>query len=149
MLNVLKRAYSVFVKVASGLQSPLLLAVRLYWGWQFWQAGYGKLTHIEKASQFFATLDIPWPLYSAYGVGTLEAAGGILLMAGLFARPVAFLLTINMCAAFVLADRDALFSVISDPDKFMGATPFTFLLASLIILSFGPGKFSIDRFIKM
>ena len=30
------------------LQSPLLLAIRLYWGWQFVQDGWGKLTHLDK-----------------------------------------------------------------------------------------------------
>ncbi len=34
--------------------------------------------------------------------------------------------------------------MVSSPDKFMAAAPFTFLVASLIILIFGPGKASVD-----
>jgi putative oxidoreductase len=49
-----------------------------------------------------------------------------------------------MLVAYILADREALFSLISNPDKFAAAAPFTFLFASLIILIFGPGKFSLD-----
>ena len=31
-----------------------------------------------------------------------------------------------------------------DPDKFHAAAPFTFLVASVIILFFGPGKIALD-----
>jgi len=34
--------------------------------------------------------------------------------------------------------------VFSDPDKFSAAAPYVFLIASLIILIFGPGLFSMD-----
>jgi putative oxidoreductase len=43
-----------------------------------------------------------------------------------------------------MGDREALFSIFSDPDKFYAAAPYTFLIASLIILIFGPGKFAVD-----
>jgi hypothetical protein len=38
-----------------------MLAVRLYWGWQFMQTGWGKLTNIGKEIQFFTQLGIPAP----------------------------------------------------------------------------------------
>jgi putative oxidoreductase len=47
--------------------------------------------------------------------------------------------------AYVIADREALFSIFSDPDKFMAAAPFTFLFASLLVLIFGAGRVSADR----
>jgi hypothetical protein len=47
----------------------------------------------------------------------------------------------------ITADREALFSILSDPDKFTGAAPYTFLVASLIVLIFGPGKASVDAFL--
>jgi putative oxidoreductase len=46
--------------------------------------------------------------------------------------------------AYVTADREALLSIFSDPDKFMAAAPFTFLFASLLVLIFGAGKVSAD-----
>jgi putative oxidoreductase len=49
-----------------------------------------------------------------------------------------------MIMAYITADREALFSVLSDPDKFYAAAPYTFLIASLLVLIFGPGRFSID-----
>jgi putative oxidoreductase len=53
-----------------------------------------------------------------------------------------------MVVAYVTADREALFSVFSDPDKFYAASPYTFLVASGIILFFGPGKLALDALIR-
>jgi putative oxidoreductase len=49
-----------------------------------------------------------------------------------------------MMVAYITADREALFSFLSNPDKFTAAAPYTFLIASLLVLIFGPGKFSAD-----
>ena len=40
--------------VADLLQSPLLLVIRLYWGWQFVQTGYGKLTNLGRTTGFLS-----------------------------------------------------------------------------------------------
>jgi hypothetical protein len=37
--------------------------------------------------------------------------------------------------------------IVSDPGKFYGADPYTFLFASLMILIFGPGYFAMDTLI--
>jgi hypothetical protein len=39
-------------------------------------------------------------------------------------------------------------NIFSDPDKFVKADPFPFLLTALIVLVFGPGLFSIDALMK-
>jgi putative oxidoreductase len=52
-----------------------------------------------------------------------------------------------MVVAFIVGDREALGAVLSDPDKFYAAAPYTFLFASLLILFFGPGKLSLDSLI--
>jgi putative oxidoreductase len=46
--------------------------------------------------------------------------------------------------AYVIGDREALLSFFSDPDKFIAAAPFVFLMVSLIVLIFGAGKISAD-----
>ena len=43
--------------------------------------------------------------------------------------------------------REALFSALPDPDKFYAAAPYTFLIASVLVLIFGPGKFGLDTWI--
>ena len=118
--------------------------MRLYWGWQFLQTGWGKLTDIRKVVHFFTQLGIPAPALNAYFVSGLEFGGGLLLLPGLGSRLIALPLAVDMIVAYVTADREALFSIFSDPDKFTAAAPYTFLAASLIVLIFGPGKFSFD-----
>ena len=71
----------------------------------------------------------------------LELVGGILLALGLGGRLIALPLTIDMIVAYITADREALTSIFSDPGKFYNAAPFTFLMASLIVLIFGSGTF--------
>lgn len=147
-MKAIDRLYALFLKVANSLQSPFLLAIRLYWGWQFWQSGSGKLADIAKTTDFFASLHLPAPHFTAYFVAILEAVGGILMILGLGSRLIALPLTIDMVMAYITADREALASIISDPGKFYNADPFTFLFASLIILIFGPGLFSLDTVIE-
>jgi len=144
IIDTATRVHSFCEKVLSYLQSPLLLAVRLYWGWQFFQTGYGKLMHISKVVEFFTSLGIPFPALNAYFVSSLECVGGALLFLGLGSRAIALPLTIDMLVAYVAADREALFSIFSDPGKFYVADPYTFFFASLLILVFGPGKISLD-----
>lgn len=147
MRKLVEKLYRMLISAGSNLQSPFLLAVRLYWGWQMAQTGWGKLQDLEKVTTFFASLGIPAPALNAYFVSTLEFAGGILLLAGLGSRLIALPLAIDMVVAYITADREALLSVFSDPDKFYAAAPYTFLIASLLIFIFGPGKFSIDAFV--
>lgn len=142
--STFEKCYTIFCRVFSSLQSPFLLAVRLYWGWQFAQTGWGKLHHLSKVTEFFASLNIPFPAANALFNGCLEFFGGILLALGLASRPISLLLTISMLVAYLTADREALQSVFSDPGKFYNADPYTFLFAALLILIFGPGRFAID-----
>jgi putative oxidoreductase len=146
-MKLIDLVYGWFLKITNLLQAPLLLAIRLYWGWQFWQTGYGKLSNIQQAIENFTNMGVPAPAFNAHFIGLLEAAGGALLILGLGSRLIALPLTINMITAFVIADREALHSIISDPDKFYAAAPYTFLFASLLILVFGPGWLSLDTLI--
>ena len=146
-MKQLLRTYRRIASALSLLRSPMLLAVRLYWGFQFAQTGWGKLHNLAKITAFFANLHIPFPAFNAPFVSTLELVGGILLMLGLFSRPIAFLLAGNMLVAYWTADREALTSIFSDPGKFYVADPYTFLFASLLILIFGAGFFAADTYI--
>jgi len=147
LVKIADLLYGWLVKITNSLQSPLLLAIRLYWGWQFWQSGWGKLSDISKTIEYFTSLGIPAPSLNAHFVAVLEAGGGILLILGLGSRLIAVPLVIDMIMAFVTADREALKSIFTDPDKFYAAAPYTFLFASLLILVFGPGKISVDTLI--
>jgi putative oxidoreductase len=147
MKNQLTACYRKFRTVNSSLQSPLLLLVRLYWGWQFIQTGWGKLHNISGVTNYFTQLGLPLPHLTVIFIALLEFGGGILLALGLASRLIAVPLIINMLVAYIVADREAFVSVFSDPGKFYGADPYTFLFASLLILVFGPGLFALDTLI--
>ena len=132
-------------KVFAPFGSLVLLVLRLVWGWQFLTTGLGKLQNHVRVTEFFTSLGIPMPGLNAWFVGGLEMAGGALLLLGLFSRPIAFLLTGNMFVAYLTADRPALFGVFHDLDAFLKADPFWFLFVSVVVLTLGPGAFSLDR----
>ena len=147
MINLFAVYYQRCQSLASLLQSPFLLLVRLYWGWQFAQAGWGKMQHIHKVTGFFQSLGIPFPAFNAHFVAGVEFFGGLLLVLGVASRIVGLILTINMLVAYWTASRDALFSIISNPGNFYGDAAYTFLFAALLVLIFGAGWFSIDTLI--
>ena len=147
--NKFLRMYDGFVRAASSLQSPfLLLFVRLYWGWEFMEDGWGKLHNLAKVTEYFASLNLPAPGTTALFVSIIELAGGMLLAIGLFSRLTGLVLTVNMLTAYVTGDREALHSIFSAPDKFSAAAPYMYLFASLVVLIFGPGKFALDTLLR-
>jgi len=146
-VSTARSAYSLLRRSGEAMQSPFLLAIRLYWGWQLIQSGWGKLHNIPRVTDFFASLNIPFPHMNAVFVGNVEFFGGILLILGLASRLAGLVLTVNMLVAYITADREALGSILSDPGKFYAADPYTFLFASMIVLIFGAGYLSIDAII--
>jgi len=143
-MNILVKGHSRFVSIVSSLESPFLLAIRLYWGWQFMTSGWGKMHAIPRFTTYFASLNIPFPAASAHLVAGVEFFGGILLILGLASRLSALVLSVNLLVAYWTADHEALTSFFSDPDKFTSAAEITFLVAALIILFLGPGLFALD-----
>jgi putative oxidoreductase len=144
----IQKLYAGFVNVVSHLQSPFLLIVRLYWGWQISQNGWAKLHNLPHVTEFFSSLGLPAPAFTAAFVSSTELVVGILLALGLLSRVAALALAIDMTMAYITADREALMSFISDPGKFYNADPYTFLFAALLILIFGPGKIALDALFK-
>jgi putative oxidoreductase len=144
----LQELYAWFVKTVTTLQSPFLLIVRLYWGWQLSQNGWGKLHNLPHVTEFFTSLGLPAPGATAIFVSSVEFVGGILLAVGLLSRIAALAIVIDMFTAYVIADREAFLSFFSDPGKFYVADPFTFLFVGLLILIFGPGKLSLDTLLE-
>src|SRR6201987_575590 len=148
VIDRLRRGYELLAVGATALQSPFLLLLRLYFFWQLFLTGEGKLSSIGKVSEFFSSLGIPLPTLNAYFIGSLECFGSLLLIVGLASRPLSLLISVSMIVAYIAADFDALSPFLSDSDKFVNADPFPFLLTALIIYVFGPGDFSVDAVLK-
>jgi putative oxidoreductase len=147
--DLIAAAYEALCLVLDALRNPLLLAIRLYWGWQFATDGWGKLTHLDRVTDFFTTLGLPAPGMTALMVACIEFGGGILFAAGLASRLVSLVLFVNMTMAYlsVSDDRVNFSHIFSKPEDFYGAGPYTYWFAALLILILGPGLFAVDTLI--
>ena len=146
-MAIVERLYGWLIAIGNRLQTPLLLLVRLYWGVQMAQTGWGKLHSLDRVTNFFTSLGIPAPGANAVFIAVLEFAGGILFALGLGSRLIAALFVGDMIVAYITADQEAFSSFVTDPDKFAHAAPFVFLVAALIVLAAGPGKASLDALV--
>jgi putative oxidoreductase len=81
------------------------------------------------------------PLMSLFGVaGILEFVGGALLLLGLFTRPVAFVLSGEMAAAYFIGHAHGGFLPIVNH----GELAVTWCFLFLYFFAAGPGAFSLD-----
>ncbi|MBC7369095.1 MAG: DoxX family protein [Undibacterium sp.] len=126
--------------IAGLLQAPLLFVIRLFWGWQFMQTGWGKLMNLGRTTNFFESPHLSLPRLNAMAAGSVQCFGGALLLLGFLARFVSPALIFTVLVAYATARREALHAIFSDPDKFTGAAPFLFLAASVIVIVFGPAN---------
>jgi len=147
-LRTAGRWYDGYARGLTFLQDAFLLLVRLYWGWQLVGAGWGKLTNVAAAARFFDSIGIPWPTAAAVLSGCGEFFGGLLLIAGLASRAASLVLLVNMTVALLTAHTGDARAILAEPSRLVTSPPFTFLLASLIVLLFGPGVVSLDALVR-
>lgn len=110
--------------------------LRIVTGLLFLEHGTQKLLNLPPRT-------MPAPeLLSLLGVqGLIEIVGGVLIILGLFTRPVAFLLSGNMAVAYFMAHQPKnLFPAVNGGDA---AILFCFVF--LYLAAAGPGAFSLDR----
>jgi putative oxidoreductase len=107
--------YCQFFTLVSYSKSPFLLLVRLYWGWQLAQSGWGKLHHLSSVGEYFATLGLPMPAQMAVFIACVEFFGGIFLALGLASRMTGLVLTVNLTMAYLIGNREALLSFFPIP----------------------------------
>jgi putative oxidoreductase len=103
--------------------------------------------NLDKTASFFQSLNIPMPRLNAIMAGSTECIGGLLLWLGLGSRIITVPLIFTMVIAYLTADSDKVKGIFNNPDAFVTAAPFLFLLAAVIIWIFGPGIFSLDAII--
>lgn len=126
----------------SGLSSwsPAVLGLlRIVTAILFIEHGTQKLFGIpERMAGMTAAPDMFTLLWWA---AVLEVAGGLLILLGLFTRPVAFLLSGQMAVAYWMAHAPkSAFPALNGGDA---AILFCFVFLYLVFA--GPGRFSIDR----
>jgi putative oxidoreductase len=119
-----------------GKYTPEALSiVRIVVGLLFLEHGSAKLLGFPAApSGAPAVMTLLWVQ------GVIELAGGALLAIGLFTRPVAFVLSGDMAAAYFMAHAPkSFFPVINGGD---GAILYCFIF--LLFFVAGPGRWSVD-----
>jgi putative oxidoreductase len=117
-----------------------LLILRLFAGLALALAhGIGKLPPGEGFIGMIGQT-LPAPALFAWLAGIAETFGGFLLAIGLFTRPAALLVALNMTGAVVVAHLD---------DPFLGMEKaLLFLVIAVAFLLTGPGRYSIDAIIR-
>jgi putative oxidoreductase len=151
LLFAIGRFYQFFIKIGSNLQSLFLLYMRLTWGHQFILAGWGKLHAIEWTAQYFESLDIHHPHFFAYAVGWIELLGGSALFIGLASRLASVsLIAITLTAIGTAHAKDiSNFRFLFEPLSLVHLPPYPYLITALLAFIFGPGRISLDAWIKL
>jgi putative oxidoreductase len=123
--------------------APYLLSIlRIVAAFLFVQYGSTKLLAIPAAVMPGGGTA---PLMSLPGIaGALELVGGVLLLLGLFTRPVAFLLSGEMAFAYFMGHAPQGFWPILNE----GAPAIFFCFLWLYISSAGPGPWSLDALLR-
>lgn len=149
LTKVMSKGKRLFDKSSMIAAFLILLFFRLNWGYQYFVSGRGKFLNHSDIVDFFTSLHIPFPDFNAWFVAGVEAVGGILLILGLFNRPLGIILSINMIVAYLSVedDRAKVLNFFKEQDPFFQADPFFFLLTALLAFAFGAGPLSLDRLI--
>lgn len=144
------RVYNPLLTAGDHLRSALLLYLRITWGHQFFLFGLHKLRGIEETVQFFQDLGIPQATFHAYLVGISECVFGFCLFIGFASRLVSIPLMIIMLVALSTAHAPEIseFRFLLQPLSLVGQPPYPFLLTCLLVFIFGPGKVSVDGWLK-
>jgi putative oxidoreductase len=119
-------------------RDSITTVVRVVTGTLFVTFSLGKFFDHAKESADFDHYGIPAPEVATYLVGTLELMCGALLVLGLFTRPAALLLAINLVGAIATAGR------VDGGTFHLGVGP-AMLLAMVYLVWAGPGRFALDR----
>jgi len=149
-IRFVAKIYQWIISVFSNLQSVFLFILRITWGHQLFLAGYGKFQNLSRVGDAFADLGIPLSHFNASLVAGFELVGGLLLIFGFASRLISIPLTVIMMVAYSTAHSHVFtgFQFIFDPSLIAKEAPFAFLMTTLIVLIFGPGRISIDAYIK-
>jgi len=131
--------FEVLLKSLNSLQPLGLLSLRVAIGMIFLTHGYPKLTRSVAALQeMFVQHGLPAKL--VYVAGVLETFAGLLLIVGLFARPAALLLAIEMGVAIAKVHSGHGIMALSEYEF-----PLALGTACLALATVGAGIASVDH----
>lgn len=136
--NIYHRMEGAALAKAPGLYrllNPVLGIGRLYYGAMLAYYGYNKFLDLENTTSKFASLNIPYPEIATPLAAGAELGCGALMAIGFLGRLNALVLAFVMLVAHFSAHPDL---------AFYASGPFPYFCASIAVVFFGPGAWSID-----
>jgi putative oxidoreductase len=134
---MIDRALQLVLAPSPPLASWLALVLRVAAGATLIGFGQSKFAHHAKEVRAFDRYGLPAPEVFTYAIGTVELAGGILLVLGLLTRLVALGLAGNMVGAIATGGR------VDGGFVNLGLAPLL-LVVMLYLVWAGAGRFSLD-----
>ena len=135
--TTLSHARSRVTVIPQSFAPALQSVLRIVTGLLFLEHGTGKLLGFPHGLPFIDKM----PTGLLYFTGTIELVGGVLIVLGLFTRPVAFVLSGFMAVAYFMAH----FPMSFFPAINFGEPAILFSFAFLYLAAAGPGPWAIDK----
>ncbi|MBZ5608460.1 MAG: DoxX family protein [Acidobacteriia bacterium] len=142
----IQRIARLGLRITAALSFLAPLLTRLVIGTAYHFTGHGKLSNLQRTTEFFASLGIPFPHFNAIFVSSLEFVGGLFLVVGLGTRIFAALLSCSMIVALLTSDGGEWLQKF--PADITDVTSFTYLLFLIWLVFYGPGPISLDKLIS-
>lgn len=140
----MKNVMALYDQSVSSLQKlnwlPVLLA-RISLGSVFILSGWGKLHNLDKVTEFFTELGIPFASLNAGLVGFTELSCGVLILIGLLTRLASIPLIATMVVAIITAKREDIGGI----TDLLALEEFVYIVIFIWFIVNGAGKVSIDN----
>lgn len=133
-----------FSEIANKGQDVALLFLRLMLAYGFWEPAKNKWADINAIAEWFESLGMAAPKLNAYLAATTEMAGVFLLTLGLATRIISVPLIITMIVAIKTVHWANGFAAGENGYEI----PLYYMLMLFVLLTFGPGRLSLDYLLK-
>lgn len=120
------------------------LIARITVGYVFMLTGWGKLQNLDRVTEYFASLGIPFAEIMTPFVSGIECFGGLFLIMGLFTRMSGGALAVTMIVAIISAKWEEVDSL----STLLGFEETLYLAIFTWLAICGAGKASLDYLIE-
>ncbi|MCK5907928.1 MAG: DoxX family protein [Flavobacteriales bacterium] len=141
----MKTIYNKISDFTEVLKDVPLLLMRLVLAYGFYEPAMMKINSFESIVEWFEGMGLPFARLNAYMATGTEFAGFILLTLGLFTRAISAPLVIVMLVAIKTVHLANGFQAGSNGYEI----PLYYMIMLFTLIIYGPGRFSLDRIIKL
>ncbi|MDL2346154.1 HvfX family Cu-binding RiPP maturation protein [Campylobacter hyointestinalis] len=139
----MKNIYHLLSTFSLNFQSATLLLIRLVLAYGFYETAVPKWQNIEPTAQWFASIGIPFPVFSIYLVAIFETLAVLLFVLGLFTRAICVPLIVIILVAIFGVHFENGYSLANNGFE----VPLYYLCMIFVLFSFGGGNISLDKII--